>query len=57
MIFKTLFKRLLKFILNSSYIFLLIYILNCIILKMKKVVSKWRKFELKRSYIFEVIDL
>ena len=56
MILNTLIKRLLKFILNSSYILLLIYILDGIILKMKKFVIQWRKFEFKRSYIYEDID-
>ena len=53
MILNTLLKRLLKFILNSSYILLLIYVLDGIILKMKKFVIQWRKFEFKRSYIFK----
>ena len=56
MILNTLLKRLLKFILNLSYILLLIYILNDIILKMKKFVIQWRKFEFKRSSIFKDID-
>ena len=53
MILNTLLKRLLKFILNSSYILLLIYFLDGIILKMKKFVIQRRKFEFKRSYIFK----
>ena len=53
----TLLKRLFKFILNSSYILLLIYILDDIILKMKKFLIQWRKFEFKTSYIFKDMDL
>ena len=49
--------RFLKFILNSFYILLLIYILNDMILKMNKFVIQWRKFELKRSYIKEDMNL
>ena len=45
MIQNTLLKGLFKLILNSSYILLLIYILDDIILKMNKFVSQWRKFE------------
>ena len=56
MILNTLLKRLLKFILNSSYILIFIYILDNIILKMKNFVIQWRKFEFKRSYIYEDID-
>ena len=56
MILNTLLKRLLKFILNSSYFLILIYILDDIILKMKKFVIQWRKFEFKRSYIFKDMD-
>ena len=38
-------------------IFLLEFIfLGDIILKMKKFVIEWKKFELKRSYIFKVMD-
>ena len=45
-------------ILFSIYpIFLFEFIfLGGIILKMKKFVIQWRKFELKKSYIFKVID-
>ena len=57
MILNTLLKRLLKFMLNSSYILLLIYVLDGIILKMKKFVIQWTKFEFKRSYIFKDMDL
>ena len=57
MILNTLLKRLLMFILNSSYILLLIYILDDIILKMKKFVIQWRKFEFKKSYIFKDMNL
>ena len=53
----TLLKRLFKFILNSSYILLLIYILDGIILKVKKFLIQWRKFEFKTSYIFKDMDL
>ena len=56
MILNTLLKRLLKFILNSSYILPLIYILDGIILKIKKFVIQWRKFEFKKSYIFKNMD-
>ena len=46
MILNTLFlKRSLKFILNSSYLLLLIYMLDGMILKMNIFVSKWKKFE------------
>ena len=41
---------------NSSYILLLIYILDGMILKRKKFVIQWRKFEFKKSSIFKVID-
>ena len=44
------------FIINSSIMILLICISRCIILKIKKFVIQWRKLELKRSYIFKVID-
>ena len=44
------------FILNSSYMIILIYILDDIIIKIKKFVIQWRKFESKRSYIFKDID-
>ena len=37
-------------------IFLFEFIFIGIILKMKKFVIKWRKFNFKRSYIFKVID-
>ena len=56
MILKTLLKILLKFILDSSYILLLIYILDSIILNKKKFVIQWRKFEFKGSYIFKDMD-
>ena len=56
MILNSLLKRLLKSILNSSYILLLIHILNDIILKMKIFLIQWRKFEFKRSSIFKDID-
>ena len=39
--------------LSSSYILFLIYILDDIILKIKKFVIQWRKFEFKKSYIFK----
>ena len=55
MILNTLLKRLLKFIFNSSYILLLIYILDGMIF-LNKFVSQWRKFEIKKSYIFKDID-
>ena len=43
---------------NDRPIFLFEFIfLGCIILKMKKFVIEWRKFEFKRSYIFKDIDL
>ena len=38
-------KGLFKFILNSSYSLIWIYILGGVILKMKKFVIQWRKFE------------
>ena len=41
---------------NSSDILLLIYILDDMILKKNKFVIQWRKFELKRSYIFKDMD-
>ena len=37
-------------------VFLFNYILNGMILKRKKIVIQWRKFEFKRSCIFKVID-
>ena len=36
---------------NPSYILLLIYILDGMILKRNKFMLQWRKFEFKRSYI------
>ena len=41
---------------NSSYVLLLNYIFNGIILKRKEFVIKWRKFEIKRSCIFKVMN-
>ena len=41
------------YLMNSSYILLLI--IDGMILKMKKFVIEWRKFEFKRSSIFKVI--
>ena len=38
---------------NSSYFLVWIYILGGMILKMKKFVIPWRKFESKMSYINE----
>ena len=38
---------------NSSYILLLIYTLDVMILKRNKFVIQWRKFDFKMSYIFE----
>ena len=52
MILNRIFKGLFKFILNSS----LFSCLDDIILKMKKCVILWRKFELKRSYINEFLN-
>ena len=42
------------FSINLIFLFEFIF-LGGIILKMKKFVIQWRKFELKRSYIFKVI--
>ena len=41
---------------NSSYLLLLIYMLDGMILKMNIFLSQWRKFESTRSYIFEDIN-
>ena len=46
-------KGLFNIMMNSSYFLSWIYILGDMILKMKKFVIQWRKFELKRSYINE----
>ena len=56
MIENRIFKGSFKFILNSSYFLVWIYILGGMILKMKKLVIQWRKFELERSYINEDMD-
>ena len=41
---------------NSSYILILIYILDGMILKMNKFVIQLRKFEFKRNYIVKDMD-
>ena len=46
-----------KIILNSPYFLAWIYILGDMILKMKKFVIQWRKFESKKSYINEDMNL
>ena len=46
-------KGLFNIMMNSSYFLAWIYILGGMILKMKKFVIQWRKFESKRSYINE----
>ena len=47
---------LILFSIHPIFLFEFIF-LGGIILKMKKFVIQWRKFESKRSYIFEDIDL
>ena len=46
----------LDIIFNLSHFLVLIYILDGMILKRNKFVIQWRNFELKRDYIFKVID-
>ena len=41
---------------NSSYVLLLNYIFNGIILKRKEILIQWRKFGFKRSCIFKVMN-
>ena len=45
----------LVFSIHSIFLFEFIF-LGDIILKMKKILIQWRKFELKRSYIFKFLD-
>ena len=45
----------LVFSIHSIFLFEFIF-LGGILLKMKKFVIQWRKFKLKSSYIFKVID-